>query len=81
MGCREHIWDPLTRRQLQEAAADARRWRASRFHPPPPEAATSAIEAITGFSAASWRISRHMRSEASASPPGLSTRSTTAATW
>lgn len=46
----------------------------------PPEAATSLMEATTGFFAASCRISRHIRSEASASPPPESTRSTTAAT-
>ncbi|KAA6416844.1 MAG: hypothetical protein FRX49_13187 [Trebouxia sp. A1-2] len=46
----------------------------------PPEAATSPMEATTGFFAASCLISRHMRSDAKASPPGLSTRSTTACT-
>jgi len=37
------------------------------------------MHAITGFFFASCRISRHIRSEARASPPGESTRSTTAA--
>jgi hypothetical protein len=35
----------------------------------PPEAATSPMLAMTGFFWASWRISRHIRSEARASPP------------
>ena len=46
----------------------------------PPEAATSPMDATTGFSFAVRWICRHIRSLASASPPGLSTRSTTAAT-
>lgn len=37
------------------------------------------MHAMTGFLAPSCLISRHMRSLASASPPGESTRSTTAA--
>ena len=35
---------------------------------------------MTGFFSASFLISRHMRSEARASPPGLSTLNTTAST-
>ena len=38
-----------------------------------PEAATSPMDAMTGFFSASTRSSRQIRSEASASPPGEST--------
>lgn len=39
------------------------------------------MEAMTGFFSAQRLISCHMRSEARASPPGLSTLSTTASTF
>lgn len=42
----------------------------------PPDAATSDIEAFTGFTPGVSRISRQITSEATAAPPGLSTRST-----
>lgn len=46
-----------------------------------PEADTSPKEAMTGLVRRTRRMARHIRSLASASPPGLSTRSTIAATF
>ena len=43
-----------------------------------PDAATSLMDAMMGFSLDRMPISRHMRSDASASPPPESIRSTTA---